>query len=219
LLKKKGFDAAPLHGDMSQPKRMETLDMLRKGNLTFLVASDVAARGLDIPKVSHIFNYDVPVNPEDYIHRIGRTGRAGRPGRALMLVTPEEGEQLGEILRMTGETIPWMPLEGRAAPEIDSSEQAKPRRRRQRGGKRSAPPQKKAEATPSEKPRRQRSRRRKPKEPAAEQPKAAPSKPQERTKPQEHAKSEEPDWQVPAFLAEPPPPVPPARNAKRRKKD
>ncbi|MGB1547987.1 MAG: DEAD/DEAH box helicase, partial [Alphaproteobacteria bacterium] len=125
LLKKKGINAAPLHGDLAQSKRMETLDLLRDGNLTFLVASDVAARGLDIPKVSHIFNYDVPTNPEDYIHRIGRTGRAGRAGKALMLVTPEEGESLGAILRMTGEKIPWMPLEGRTAPDIDLS--GKPR--------------------------------------------------------------------------------------------
>ena len=224
LLKKKGFDAAPLHGDMFQPKRMETLDTLREGDLTFLVASDVAARGLDIPKVSHIFNYDVPVNPEDYIHRIGRTGRAGRPGRALMLVTPEEGEQLGDILRLTGEKIPWMSLEGRAAPEIDLSGKTKPKRRRQRSGKRNEPPQKKAAATPSERPKRQRSRRRKPKEPAKEQPEAAHTKPQEHTKPQGHmkperpAKPEGPGWQVPAFLAEPPS-APPARDAKRRKKD
>jgi len=212
LLKKKGFDTAPLHGDMSQPKRMETLDMLRDGNLVFLVASDVAARGLDIPKVSHIFNYDVPVNPEDYIHRIGRTGRAGRPGRALMLVTPEDGEQLGEILRMTGEKIPWMPLEGRVAPEIDSSEQAKSKHRRQRGRKRAGPLHNKAKVAPSKKSKRERPKKSKSKEPAQEQREAAP------TKPQGHTKPEEPDWEVPAFLADPPPPVPRARDTRRRKK-
>ena len=131
------------------------------------MASDVAARGLDIPKVSHIFNYDVPTNPEDYIHRIGRTGRAGRAGKALMLVTPEEGESLGAILRMTGEKIPWMPLEGRTAPDIDLSGKPRSGRSRRRGGRRGeAPPEKKTETSqpPSEKSRQRGSRRRKPKD-------------------------------------------------------
>jgi superfamily II DNA/RNA helicase len=77
-LKKHGFDAAPIHGDLDQSVRTRTLDGFRDGTLRFLVASDVAARGLDIPAVSHVFNFDVPSHAEDYVHRIGRTGRAGR---------------------------------------------------------------------------------------------------------------------------------------------
>ena len=77
-LKRHGFNAAALHGDMDQRARIRTLDSFRAGEITFLIASDVAARGLDIPEVSHMFNYDVPIHAEDYVHRIGRTGRAGR---------------------------------------------------------------------------------------------------------------------------------------------
>ncbi len=76
-LKKHGFDASPLHGDLDQSMRTRTLEAFRKGELKLLVASDVAARGLDIPDVSHVFNYDVPHHADDYVHRIGRTGRAG----------------------------------------------------------------------------------------------------------------------------------------------
>ena len=77
-MKKYGLDAAAIHGDLEQSHRMRTLDGFRDGTLRFLVASDVAARGLDIPNVSHVFNYDVPSHAEDYVHRIGRTGRAGK---------------------------------------------------------------------------------------------------------------------------------------------
>ena len=85
-----GFSVGALHGDLDQHQRTATLDSFRNGTIAFLAASDVAARGLDIPDVSHIFNYDVPIHPEDYIHRIGRTGRAGREGFAAMLVTPKD---------------------------------------------------------------------------------------------------------------------------------
>src|SRR5690606_8660161 len=81
-LKKHGYDAAPIHGDLDQSQRTRTLDGFRAGELRLLVASDVAARGLDVPAVSHVFNFDVPSHPEDYVHRIGRTGRAGRDGKA-----------------------------------------------------------------------------------------------------------------------------------------
>src|SRR5262249_33303362 len=90
-LTKHGFSAAALHGDMAQPQRGETLDKFKAGAIQFLVASDVAARGIDILALSHVFNFDVPIHPEDYVHRIGRTGRAGREGHALMLATPEDG--------------------------------------------------------------------------------------------------------------------------------
>ncbi|MGB7321698.1 MAG: DEAD/DEAH box helicase, partial [Albidovulum sp.] len=93
-LKKYGLDAAPIHGDLDQSQRMRTLDGFRDGSLRFLVASDVAARGLDIPAVSHVFNFDVPSHAEDYVHRIGRTGRAGRKGVAITLSTPSDQKYL-----------------------------------------------------------------------------------------------------------------------------
>src|SRR6202034_236555 len=81
-----GFSAQALHGDMDQPARMAALEQFRKGEVMLLVASDVAARGLDISDVSHIYNFDVPIHPDDYVHRIGRTGRAGRSGTAITIV-------------------------------------------------------------------------------------------------------------------------------------
>ncbi|RFB01575.1 DEAD/DEAH box helicase [Parvularcula marina] len=101
-LQKHGFNARPIHGDLPQSFRMETLQAFRDGELKLLVASDVAARGLDIPDVSHVFNFSVPVNADDYVHRIGRTGRAGRKGHAVMLVTPEDSKAYAAVLRVTG---------------------------------------------------------------------------------------------------------------------
>ncbi|MGV6800730.1 MAG: DEAD/DEAH box helicase [bacterium] len=101
-LQKHGANARPIHGDLAQAYRMETLDKFRKGEIQLLVASDVAARGLDIPEVSHVFNYDVPINADDYVHRIGRTGRAGRKGNALMLVSPKDKKAFDAVLSTTG---------------------------------------------------------------------------------------------------------------------
>ena len=101
-LKKHGFNAAPIHGDLDQSTRTRTLEAFRQGELKLLVASDVAARGLDIPDVSHIFNYDVPHHADDYVHRIGRTGRAGKSGEAFMLVTPADGRALDKVLKLIG---------------------------------------------------------------------------------------------------------------------
>jgi superfamily II DNA/RNA helicase len=101
-LKSHGFDAAPIHGDLDQQTRMRTLDAFRKGELRLLVASDVAARGLDIPDVSHVFNYDVPHHADDYVHRIGRTGRAGKSGQAFMIVTPADSRNLDKVLKLIG---------------------------------------------------------------------------------------------------------------------
>ena len=111
-LTRHGLAAAALHGDMSQPARTETLETFKAGKMPLLVCSDVAARGLDIPAVSHVFNFDVPVNAEDYIHRIGRTGRAGRSGRALTLALAEEAKGLDAVVRMLGKPIEEMSLEG-----------------------------------------------------------------------------------------------------------
>jgi superfamily II DNA/RNA helicase len=100
-LKVHGLDAAPIHGDLDQALRMRTLDAFRKGELKFLVASDVAARGLDIPDVSHVFNYDVPHHADDYVHRIGRTGRAGKLGETFMIITPNDTKSLDKVLKLT----------------------------------------------------------------------------------------------------------------------
>ena len=105
-LKKYGFNAAPIHGDLDQKNRMNTLDDFRTGSLQFLVASDVAARGLDIPSVSHVYNFDVPTNAEDYVHRIGRTGRAGRNGKALMISTPRDEKNFKAIEKLIQLEIP-----------------------------------------------------------------------------------------------------------------
>jgi superfamily II DNA/RNA helicase len=102
-LKVHGLDAAPIHGDLDQSTRMKTLADFRSGALRLLVASDVAARGLDIPDVSHVFNYDVPHHADDYVHRIGRTGRAGKSGKTYMLITPADSRQLDKVIKLIGE--------------------------------------------------------------------------------------------------------------------
>src|SRR5215468_5502205 len=113
-----GFNAVALHGDLDQPARMAALDQFRRGEATLLIASDVAARGLDIPDVSHIFNFDVPHHADDYVHRIGRTGRAGRSGTAITLVTPADRKAVDAIEKLIGRTIEW----AKALPQPERSE-------------------------------------------------------------------------------------------------
>ena len=105
-LQKHGFSVGALHGDMDQSARTAALDQFRKGEIPLLVASDVAARGLDIPAVSHVFNFDVPHHADDYVHRIGRTGRAGRAGTAISIVTPLDHKSMVAIEKLIGQTIP-----------------------------------------------------------------------------------------------------------------
>ena len=104
-LEKHGYSVGALHGDMDQHSRLKTLAAFRDNEITLLVASDVAARGLDIPNVSHIFNFDVPTHAEDYVHRIGRTGRAGRSGEAITIATRAEGKYIDAIERLIGKAI------------------------------------------------------------------------------------------------------------------
>jgi superfamily II DNA/RNA helicase len=111
-LKRHGFNASPIHGDLDQSLRTKTLDRFRSGDLQFLIASDVAARGLDIPDVSHVFNYEPPRSPDDYIHRIGRTGRAGRQGASFTLVAPNDRRSLEAIEKLIGKTIELAEIEG-----------------------------------------------------------------------------------------------------------
>src|SRR5712672_2630838 len=132
-LQKHGFSVGALHGDMDQSARTAALDQFRKGEIPLLVASDVAARGLDIPAVSHIFNFDVPFQPDDYIHRIGRTGRAGRIGHAFMLVGPREEKSVAAIEKLTGLPIERQVMEGLPAETPQPARAREPQRGRQRG--------------------------------------------------------------------------------------
>jgi superfamily II DNA/RNA helicase len=139
-LKRHGFNVGALHGDMDQSTRMETLDAFKKEELQILVCSDVAARGLDIGGLSHVFNFDVPINAEDYVHRIGRTGRAGRSGIAHTIATRDDAKFVGAIERLIKKSIPPIQVEGFEIPagEGRPSDDERPRERRggrERGGR------------------------------------------------------------------------------------
>jgi superfamily II DNA/RNA helicase len=136
-----GFNAGMLHGDMTQPKRTEMLERFKAGEIRVLVCSDVAARGIDIGGLSHVFNFDVPVHAEDYVHRIGRTGRAGLSGRAFTLATVEEDEALAAIEKLIGKPIPRIQIEGLDPVSLDVLE-PRVRRGRGRGRPRSEPTEK-----------------------------------------------------------------------------
>lgn len=127
-LSKHGFNAAAIHGDLPQAYRTETLRKFRENELQLLVASDVAARGLDIPDVSHVFNYAPPPKDEDYIHRIGRTGRAGRTGESFTIVSPEDEKSWGFVVKMTGKEPETFMPEG-LQQELDSIPTGSDRRR------------------------------------------------------------------------------------------
>ena len=128
-LKKYGYDAAAIHGDLDQSHRMKTLDGFRDKSLRFLVASDVAARGLDIPSVSHVFNFDVPSHAEDYVHRIGRTGRAGREGKAITICSSRDDKYLDAIEKLVQQQIPRLenpskPTPSKTAKAPDNTDEA-----------------------------------------------------------------------------------------------
>ncbi len=135
-LDRHGFSAGALHGDMDQRSRMTMLQNFKDGNLQLLVASDVAARGLDIPDVSHVFNFDVPIHSEDYVHRIGRTGRAGRSGAAFTIVTKRDTKHVDAIEKLIGEDVQWLNGDLSALPPADeSSDDNRLSRRRDQKGK------------------------------------------------------------------------------------
>ncbi len=126
-LKRHGFAAAPLHGDLVQAVRTETLAAFKAGTITYLVATDVAGRGLDIVGLSHVFNFDVPIHAGDYIHRIGRTGRAGTKGHAIMLATRADGKYLAAIQKLIRQDIPVLDgMDAIATPGADRAPEKAP---------------------------------------------------------------------------------------------
>jgi superfamily II DNA/RNA helicase len=134
-LKQHGFEAGALHGDMDQFQRTDTLEAFKKGEIRLLVCSDVAARGLDIEAMSHVFNFDVPINADDYVHRIGRTGRAGRSGRAIMLAAPDEKRYLDMIIKLTGLEIPRLELKDVKSADLEANAEISRARGRRGGGR------------------------------------------------------------------------------------
>ncbi|MEO0034488.1 MAG: hypothetical protein RLZZ501_511, partial [Pseudomonadota bacterium] len=132
-LKKHGFDVCQLHGDMAQSARGETLDSFKRGDVKLMVCSDVAARGIDVSAVSHVFNFDVPIHAEDYVHRIGRTGRAGMEGRAFTIAVPEDGKAVVAIEKLIGKEIPRITIDGVPALDLDMTA------RKGRGGRGKTP--------------------------------------------------------------------------------
>jgi superfamily II DNA/RNA helicase len=126
-LKRSGFAAGQIHGDMEQPERIAEFDRFKRDEINILVASDVAARGLDVKGVSHVFNFDVPWQPDDYVHRIGRTGRAGAKGIAITLAAKDDGELIERIEKLTGHKIPRAAApQAEAPPKSKKSEAKKP---------------------------------------------------------------------------------------------
>ena len=158
-LKKYGYNAAPIHGDLDQSQRMKTLDAFRNGELRILVASDVAARGLDVPSVSHVFNFDVPGHAEDYVHRIGRTGRAGREGKAFTICEPRDEKAFAAVEALIQKEIPRVDNPVKPEPK---KEKAKPKSEPKADRKKEQPKQEdtaQASEQPRNKPRRGRDRR------------------------------------------------------------
>jgi superfamily II DNA/RNA helicase len=169
-LTKHGFNAVQLHGDMAQSKRSETLEKFKAGEASLMVCSDVAARGIDIKGLSHVFNFDVAHHAEDYVHRIGRTGRAGREGRAFTFATPDDGKAVEAIEKLIGKQIPRIEIEGietqpfsegdsrrrgrgrgrgKAASSRSGAESASGGRSRGRGRSRSAPRESQSQDLPN----------------------------------------------------------------------
>jgi superfamily II DNA/RNA helicase len=131
-MERAGLNARDIHGDLDQAQRTKALDAFKAGEIDFLVATDVAARGLDIARLPCVINYDVPIHADDYVHRIGRTGRAGREGRAFTLALPEEGRFVDAITKLTGKQMPRLEIGGMDQPELADEPQGRRRRGRPR---------------------------------------------------------------------------------------
>ncbi|HEU4962114.1 MAG TPA: DEAD/DEAH box helicase [Sphingomonas sp.] len=151
-LKRSGFRSGEIHGDMEQPQRLAELELFKAGEVNILVASDVAARGLDIKGVSTVFNFDAPWHPDDYVHRIGRTGRAGASGTAYTFVTDDDAENIANIEKLTGQKIPRrdaLPTSPAPAADIEEEEERPRRGRRRRDAGRPAASDRRASPAPA----------------------------------------------------------------------
>ena len=194
-LRQYGFASGEIHGDMDQSSRIAELQRFKDGEINILVCSDVAARGLDIKNVSHIFNFDTPWHPDDYIHRIGRTGRAGATGRAFTFVTPEDAEAIDNVEKLTGVSIPVFDVKSAKSQAKDTPRDAD--RERPVAAKRAAPATK--EQAPAERPAAAREE-----QAPAQQPAAAPKEqvPKEQAPAELSAAGESEGWNgpVPGFL-------------------
>ena len=182
-LRQHGFSSGEIHGDMDQPARIAELDRFKDGTISILVCSDVAARGLDVKGVSHVFNFDTPWHPDDYVHRVGRTGRAGAMGRSFTLVAPEDKEAIENVEKLTGTKLPVFEvvLEGRGERTERKPREDKPSEKPRRGRARDEQPRK--EAPREEAPREEAPREEAPREERAPRPRRERAAP--RTEPRE----------------------------------
>jgi len=208
-LKSHGFAAGEIHGDMDQSARIAELDRFKDGTINILVCSDVAARGLDIKGVSHVFNFDTPWHPDDYVHRIGRTGRAGATGRAFTFVAPDDAEAIANVEKLTGMTIPLhaVALDGERPARAPRERDREDEPRRERGSSRRRE-ESRREDTRREEPRREEPRHEEPRReesrsesPRREPRRAEPQRGRRREQAHEDAAGEG-DWNgpVPGFL-------------------
>jgi superfamily II DNA/RNA helicase len=198
MLRQRGFSSGEIHGDMDQASRIAELDRFKSGTVNILVASDVAARGLDIKGVSHVFNYDTPWHPDDYVHRIGRTGRAGAKGKAFTLVTPEDAEAIGNVEKLTGLSIPVYRFD-------NDGHDGQPEPTREERSERPRKSEPRAARAPKREPRQEPETRPDPRKPEPREPKPAARAPEPRR--QEREPEREPasapgEWNgpVPGFL-------------------
>jgi superfamily II DNA/RNA helicase len=197
-----GFNAAALHGDLDQSARTAALESFRKGDVKLLIASDVAARGLDIPEVSHVFNFDVPHHADDYVHRIGRTGRAGKPGTAITIVSPADHKSVSAIEKLIGQSIAWIG----EPPRDESSENQSEHRRAGQEHRREGQHRGREHHNQSRHKRRPASAPANAPVPAAAAPAPAPRIEQPRPQPPrapKHEPREAPESHLPAFLLRP----------------
>jgi superfamily II DNA/RNA helicase len=204
-LERHGFEVGALHGDMDQFSRTATLEAFKKGEVKYLVCSDVAARGLDIIGMSHVFNFDVPINSEDYVHRIGRTGRAGKSGRAITLATEDDARYVASIQKMIGRQIPRIDLAGLTRGDVEITEESGRKRRRRGRGRGDAEGGSKQRSAKPDRPKQE--QRREPRPERAHEPRAE-SRPQPQPRPQqrpEPAKAPSRGFgdDTPAFLLRP----------------
>jgi superfamily II DNA/RNA helicase len=194
-LKKHGFRAGEIHGDMEQSARIAELDRFKRGEINILVASDVAARGLDIKGVSHVFNFDAPWHPDDYVHRIGRTGRAGATGTAYTMVGPDDAENIENIEKLTGQKIPRLAAPAApSAPAADEAGEAPRRGSRRRGGAKPAADERAAPIAPAAQ---------EPRAPRREEKAPARARDERREQPQRDDGAANDGWNgpIPAFLS------------------